>query len=145
MKDKGIGRGVVCDEYGIFQGIITLKEIMDGLIGDTSTENKSPDILERKDNNGWLVSGQCPFHDFLIYFDMDTLYSSFPYKTLSGLLLELLGHIPKAGETVTWKDFDFEILDMEKARIDKVLVTKMIPEKTQASPESEEEPPEEGN
>ena len=125
MKKQQIGRALVCDEFGVFQGMITLKNIIEGLIGDINESNDDPDIVERSDHSGWLINGQCPFHDFLNYFDLDSLYSDYPYKTLSGLILHRLEHIPKVGKVVLWQDFRLEIIDMDGARIDKVLVTKI--------------------
>lgn len=72
-----------------------------------------------------IVDGQCPFHDFLTYFDRGDLFDEEGrYNTLAGMIMEKLKHIPNAGECVAWHDFRFEIVDMDNARIDKVLVTK---------------------
>ena len=54
---------------------------------------------------------------------MEDLYSEYNYNTLSGLILQQLGHVPKTGELLQWNDFLFEIVDMDGARIDKILVT----------------------
>ena len=70
----------------------------------------------------YLVDGQCPFYDFLAHFDMECLYTNHYYNTLSGLILKILEHIPQTGEKLTWYNFEFEIVDMDAARIDKVLV-----------------------
>ena len=70
----------------------------------------------------WLVDGQYSFYDFLEYFDMEDLYAEHDYNTLSGLILEILERVPKTGEKLKWLDFEFEIVDMDGARIDKVLV-----------------------
>lgn len=123
MKDKRIGQALICDEFGGFQGIITLKDILEGLVGNIEDAHTEPDIIKRKEGEGWLVDGQCPVYDFLIYFEKENLYSSQrDYTTVGGLVLELLQHIPQSGEAVGWKDFTFEIVDMDGARIDKILV-----------------------
>ena len=67
----------------------------------------------------WLVDGQYSFYDFLEYFDMEDLYAEHDYNTLSGLILEILERVPKTGEKLKWLDFEFEIVDMDGARIDK--------------------------
>ena len=64
----------------------------------------------------------------LAHFDMEDLYNEFNYNTLSGLILEELEHIPQTGEKLSWRNFDFEIVDMDAARIDKVLVSLKKPE-----------------
>lgn len=85
------------------------------------------EIVERSDGT-WLVDGQYNFYDFLEYFDMEDLYAEHDYNTLSGLILEILERVPKTGEKLSWLNFEFEIVDMDGARIDKVLVSK-IPQK----------------
>ena len=82
------------------------------------------EITERSDGT-WLVDGQYSFYDFLAYFDMEDLYAEHDYNTLSGLILEILERLPKTGEKLRWMNFEFEIVDMDGARIDKVLVRKL--------------------
>lgn len=62
-------------------------------------------------------------YDFLCYFEREELYENADYSTVGGLILDKLEHIPTVGEQVDWKDFHFEVADMDGARIDKVLVT----------------------
>lgn len=114
--------GIVTDEYGGIQGILTMKDIMEGLVGQVSEVGEKLGIIARKDGT-WLVDGQLSFYDFLAYFDLEELYAEYDYNTLSGLILEILERVPKAGEKLTWLTFEFEILDMDGARIDKVLVS----------------------
>lgn len=124
MKDKQVGFGLICDEFGLCQGIVTHKDILEGLVGTIDDDDEEPDIIERKSGGGWLVDGQCPFYDFLAHFDMEDLASENDYNTIGGLILELLEHIPQSGESVIWNGLKLEIIDMDSARIDKVLVTK---------------------
>lgn len=123
MKEKQVGYGIICDEFGVCQGIVTHKDILEGLVGSISDEEDEPDIIARE-NGGWLVDGQCPFYDFLSHFDMEDLASEpeNDYNTVGGLILEILEHIPQSGEKVSWHGFTFEVIDMDAARIDKVLV-----------------------
>ncbi len=128
MKDKQIGYGLICDEFGVCQGIVTHKDILEGLVGNISDDEEEPDIIPRK-AGGWLVDGQCPFYDFLEHFDLEDLEEENEYNTVGGLILELLEHIPQSGEQVYWNGFSFEVVDMDGARIDKVLVTKLTQNK----------------
>lgn len=124
MKEARISQALICDEFGSCQGIITLKDILEGLVGTIEDTYTDPDIIKRKDNDGWLVDGQCTLYDFLTYFDKEDLYKgNNNYNTLGGLILEHLEHIPQSGEVMQWGGFRFEIVDMDGARIDKVLVT----------------------
>ena len=96
--------------------------VMEELITEFMKENK--DIKERK-NGGWFVDGQCPIYDFLEYFEIDDETVSNNYNTISGLILEILQHIPLEGESIKWKNLNIEIIDMDGARIDKIIVKKI--------------------
>lgn len=128
MQEKQVGYGLVCDEFGVFQGIVTHKDILEGLVGTISDETEEPDIIARKEGSGWLVDGQCPFYDFLEHFECEDLFAGNDYNTVGGLILEILEHIPQSGETLKWEHFTFEVVDMDGARIDKILVN--VVEKT---------------
>lgn len=123
FKQARVKYGIVTDEFGGIQGIVTLKDIMEGLIGQVPEVGEEAEIMQRADGS-WLVDGQYNFYDFLEHFDMEDLYAEHDYNTLSGLILEILERVPKTGEKLSWLTFEFEIVDMDGARIDKVLVTK---------------------
>lgn len=123
FKQARVKYGLVTDEFGGIQGIVTLKDIMEGLIGQVPEMGEEQEITPRADGT-WLVDGQFSFYDFLEYFDLEDLYAEHDYNTLSGLILEILERVPKTGDKLTWLNFEFEIVDMDGARIDKVLVKK---------------------
>ncbi len=122
MRTTGGRYGIVTDEFGSIEGIVTLKDIVRALIGSMPEIGEEQEIVAREDGS-FLIDGQIPFYDFLAHFDMEDLYNEFNYNTLSGLILEELEHIPHTGEKLSWRNFDFEIVDMDAARIDKVLVS----------------------
>lgn len=130
MKARKISRALVCDEFGVCTGIITLRDILEGLVGTMDVPGEEPDIIKRVSGDGWLVDGQCALYDFLCYFDRQDLFENAEYHTLGGLILQQLQHIPTSGETLQWNGFHLEIVDMDGARIDKVLVT-VSPQGTQ--------------
>lgn len=123
MKQHNINRAFVCDEWGSFKGIITLKDIFEGLVGDLIDKDEEPAIIQREDQQSWLIDGQCPFYDFLEYFEREDLYEQTDYLTVGGLLLKELQHIPQSGESIHWNNFHLEVVDMDGARIDKILIT----------------------
>lgn len=129
FKQARVQYGIVTDEFGGIQGIVTLKDIMEGLVGQVPDVGEDAEVVQRSDGT-WLVDGQYRFYDFLEYFDMEDLYAEHDYNTLSGLILEILERVPKTGEKLTWLNFEFEIVDMDGARIDKVLVKKLSDEAT---------------
>ena len=120
FKQTNSKYGLIINEFGEMQGIITLKDIMEALVGEVPEEGEEADMVRREDGS-WLVDGQCSFYNFLEHFDLEDLYRE--YDTLSGLLLDELEHIPATGEKLRWHDFDFEVVDMDGARIDKILAT----------------------
>ncbi|MDR1919097.1 MAG: hemolysin family protein [Tannerellaceae bacterium] len=123
FKEARVKYGIVTDEFGDIQGIITLKDIMEALVGEMPEIGEEQELVERADGS-LLVDGQYSFYNFLEYFDLEDLYADYDYNTLSGLILEILQHVPQTGEKLTWLQFEFEIMDMDGARIDKVMVKK---------------------
>jgi putative hemolysin len=115
--------GVVTDEFGSIQGIVTFKDIVDALVGEVSEAGDEPEITKRADGSV-LVDGQCSFFSFLEFFDMEDLYEENDFNTLSGLILDVLERVPKTGDTFSWMNFDFEIAEMVGVRIDRVIVRK---------------------
>ena len=125
MKSQHTAFALVCDEFGSCVGVITLKDILEGLVGNMPGEHDSEQqIVPRANGDGWLVDGQCPMFDFLKYFNEEEQYENEDYKTVAGLCISTLEHIPVCGEQFDWKMFSFEIVDMDGARIDKLLVKK---------------------
>ena len=124
FKNAPVRYGIVTDEFGGVEGIVTLKDIMEALVGQIPEMGEEQELVEREDGS-LLVDGQYSFYDFLEYFDMEDLYADYDYNTLSGLILEILQHVPLTGEKVSWLSFEFEIVDMDGARIDKVLVKRI--------------------
>jgi putative hemolysin len=123
FKDARGKYGMVTDEFGEVVGIVTLKDILEALVGQMPEAGEEQEVIERSDGS-LLIDGQYSFYNFLEYFDKEDLYPDYDYNTLSGLILEILQHVPHSGEKLSWLDFEFEIVDMDGARIDKVLVKK---------------------
>ena len=125
MKEKCVTELMVCDEFGALAGVITLRDIMEGLVGNIDEDPNEQSIVKRSEKEEWLIDGQIPFYDFLSHFEKEELYNEAPYNTLAGLILNKLEYIPTTGENLEWDIFKLEIVDMEGARIDKVSVSKL--------------------
>lgn len=121
FKKAHVKYAFVTDEFGEVMGIVTLTDIMEALVGEVAEEGEESSVLAR-DDGSFLVDGQYSFYNFLEYFDLEKWYAEYDYNTLSGLILDILEHVPREGEKFSWYHFDFEIIDMDGARIDKVLV-----------------------
>jgi putative hemolysin len=135
LKDKAVGTALIVDEYGGVSGLVTLGDLMESVTGGFSSavDEDGPQIV-RRDDGSWLVDGSMSVSDFVAELGLDPeLEHHGDYETVAGLVLELMGSIPKAGESCTWDGCTIEIMDMDGNRIDKVLVTRRY------SPEFEEE------
>ncbi len=124
FKDTKIHFGMVTDEYGHIQGMVTMNDLLEALVGGADDFYKDDFSFEEREDGSWLIDGHYPFADFLHYFELDELSPDFEFNTLGGLILQELKHIPKPGEKIQWKEFEMEVIDMDGARIDKLLVTK---------------------
>jgi putative hemolysin len=122
FKKSKVHYALVTDEYGVFQGIITLNDILEALVGDAADFYEDEFKLIAREDGTWLVDGHYSLHDFLTYFDMDELINDYDVTTLSGLIMTELGNIPKTGEKLIWNKFEIEVIDMDGVKIDKVLV-----------------------
>ena len=122
FKISGIHYAFVTDEYGVFQGIITLNDILEALVGDASEFYKDEFHLVAREDGSWLVDGHYSLHDFLTFFDLDDLINDYDVTTVSGLIMTELSHIPKQGEKLIWHKYELEVIDMDGAKIDKVMV-----------------------
>ncbi|MBP6425605.1 MAG: HlyC/CorC family transporter [Flavobacterium sp.] len=123
FKKSKIHYAFVTDEYGVFQGIITLNDILEALVGDASDFDDDEYKLIANEDGSWLVDGQYSLHDFLTYFDMDELTTDYEVTTVSGFIITELGAIPKEGDKLIWNKLEFEAQKMDGVIIDKVLIT----------------------
>src|SRR3970040_518825 len=122
FKNTGIHYAFVADEYGVFQGVITLNDILEALVGNASDFYKEDFQLVERGDGTWLVDGHYSLHDFLTYFELDELINDYDVTTVSGLIMTELSHIPKQGEKLVWHQFELEVIDMDGVKIDKVIV-----------------------
>ncbi len=125
FKQSGVHYAFVADEYGVFQGIITLNDILEALVGDASDFYKEEFRLIAREDGTWLVDGHYSLHDFLTYFELDELISDYDVTTVSGLIMTELSRIPKQGEKLHWQGFELEVIDMDGVKIDKVMVKRV--------------------
>lgn len=122
FKKTKVHYALVTDEYGVFQGLITLNDILEALVGDASDFYEDEFRLVANEDGTWLVDGHYPLHDFLTYFDLDDLTNDYEVTTVSGLVMTELSYIPKEGEKLAWNLFELEVVKMDGVKIDKVKV-----------------------
>ncbi|MDR3223444.1 MAG: hemolysin family protein [Methanobrevibacter sp.] len=117
---------LVVDEYGNVEGLITLNDILEGIVGDIPgiDETDEPKIVKRKDGS-WLIDGGFGIDNFKDFFKIDEHMPQEHedgYTTLAGFILSYLERLPELGETFSWSNFKFEVVDMDGHIIDKVLI-----------------------
>jgi putative hemolysin len=126
FRESQIHSCFIVDEYGSVLGMITMNDILEAIIGDMPQPDSDDDYeIVKRDDGSYLVDAQIPFYDFLSKFEKTEWMndSENEFDTLAGCVLHELERIPRTGESLEWKDFKIEIIDMDGHRIDKVLVT----------------------
>ncbi|MGL5757259.1 hemolysin family protein [Plesiomonas sp.] len=115
----------VVDEYGDLQGIVTQKDIIEAIAGEFKSPNEEAWITLRSDGS-WLVDGLVSAAELRELLDLRKLpqEDEYRYHTLAGLIMLLLGKIPHTGDKCQWQNIEFEVVDMDGTKIDKVLITK---------------------
>jgi putative hemolysin len=110
---------LVVDEFGVVQGLLTLADILEEIVGEFEGE---PQAIQREDGS-WLMDGMLPNEDFKEIFKIRALPDEEEYETLGGFVILHLGKIPKASDHFEWGGLRIEVMDMDGNRVDKVLIT----------------------
>lgn len=128
FKESGVHFALIIDEYGSIQGIITLHDILEAIVGNVHSfgEPVEMPIVTMKDGS-WLIDGDTPIEELKEALSVN----SFPgeeygyYRTIAGLIMFILQQIPKTGDYIELKGLRYEVVDMDGNRIDKVMVTRV--------------------
>jgi putative hemolysin len=125
FKESKIHSSFIVDEYGSILGLLTLNDILEGIVGDIPQPNVLDYEIIKRDDGSYLVDAQIPFYDFLARFEKTNWMNEgeHDFDTMAGFILHELERIPRAGDKLEWKGFTVEVLDMDGHRIDKILVT----------------------
>lgn len=120
---------LVIDEHGEVQGLVTMNDIMEALVGDVATveDSAEPDIVQR-DDGSWLVDGAVGIERFKEAIGLEQELADEhgrSYRTLGGLAMKVLGRVPQVGDRFLSGGLQFEIVDMDENRVDKLLVTRL--------------------
>ena len=119
---------LVVDEFGGTEGLVTLNDLVEAIVGDVVRDESSTEIVRRADGS-YLVDARVPLEELAHAlereaFDPESLgFSDTDIQTVAGLVLALLGHVPQTGEIAEGFGLRFEVVDMDHQRIDKVLVS----------------------
>jgi putative hemolysin len=120
LKEKGTDMLLVIDEFGGVQGLLTINDILEEIVGEMEIDE--PQATQRQDGS-WLLDGMLEVDEFKEIFDLPILPHEDEYETLSGFVMMSLGRVPQTADHFEWHDLRFEVIDMDGRRVDKVLVT----------------------
>jgi putative hemolysin len=125
FHEGGQHMAIVLDEYGGTQGVISLRDVLDVVVGDvTQALPEATRRAYRREDGTWLLDGMLSTEDFRELFTIEELpgESENVYETLGGFVMAHLGRIPNVGDAFDWNDLRFEVVDMDGRRVDKVLL-----------------------
>ena len=132
FKQTGIHLAIVLDEYGSVQGIVSLVDLLEGLVGDIPhiDDLAEQQVVKRQDGS-WLVDGSLPVDDFKEMVDPEGLpeEEESQYITLGGFVMTHLEKMPTTGDHFEWGGYRFEVVDMDERKVDKLLVTPLAKDK----------------
>ncbi|MBD2069489.1 HlyC/CorC family transporter [Leptolyngbya sp. FACHB-671] len=125
FKQSGTHIALVVDEYGVIQGIVTLNDVMEVIIGDVpfaDQPHESPAI--QREDGSWLLDGTLPIEKFKEIFEIEEIPGEDRgnFQTLGGFVITQLGRIPTSSDHFEWNNLRLEVMDMDGNRVDKVLV-----------------------
>ncbi len=128
FQERGTQLAVVLDEFGGTEGIVTLQDVLNELVGEIRDEHEK-DLQQRfvaRDDSSWLVDGALSVDDLAERLQIKPEWPApRTFNTVAGLVLAELGHIPQIGDTCQWQGLRLEVVDMDGRRIDRLLLSKL--------------------
>jgi putative hemolysin len=115
---------VVVDEFGAVEGMITKQDLLENIIGVLPGEthySETPEIVKRSDGS-WLVSGSVHIDELVERIEVNLIIDEDQYVTLGGFVMAILGKIPAEGDKFEYKGYNYEVMDMDGKRVDKVMI-----------------------
>jgi putative hemolysin len=117
----------VIDEYGEVQGMVTLHDVIESVTGEFLPHDTKESWAVQREDGSWLLDGLIPIVEFKDRLGIKAVPEEEKgrYHTLSGMVMWLLGRLPRTGDIATWENWRFEVIDLDGKRIDKVLATQL--------------------
>jgi len=116
---------VVVNEYALVVGIVTVKDLMKGFMGDLIS-HQGDELIIKRDENSWLVDGLTPVVELARVLDIDEFPEQMHYETVAGFLIYSMKRIPKRAEYIQFSGYKFEVVDVEGVRVEQLLVSKIV-------------------
>ncbi|MBV8156620.1 MAG: CBS domain-containing protein, partial [Dyella sp.] len=130
FRDAETQLALVVDEYGDIVGLVTLNDLLAAIVGATQLGGSGPEespLVTQRGDGSWLIDGSLSIDDLRELLQVDALpgEEEHEYRTAAGMVMAALGHIPQTGEVFEWRGFRVEVVDLDGARIDKLLVMRI--------------------
>lgn len=124
MRDSRSRIALVIDEYGGLEGMVTMTDVLEAIIGEFKTLAPSDQEIVQMEDGSYLLDGMVAIEELKDLLDRQELPKEVErsYNSLGGMVMAVLGRIPQIGDGFTWAGFRFEVVDMDGARVDRVLV-----------------------
>ena len=131
FRDAETQFALVVDEYGGIEGLVTLNDLLSAVVGRAApAEGEAPSgaPVVRRDDGSLLVDGSLSTDDLRELLQRLELpkEEEDDFRTVAGMMMAVFGHIPETGESFDWSSLRFEVIDLDGARIDKVLITPLV-------------------
>lgn len=126
FRSSGAQLVFVVDEYGAVQGVISERDVLEAITGEFGQPTDEDAWAVRRDDGSWLMDGLIPVPELKDRLELKELPDEERgrYNTLAGMIMLLLGRLPKTTDTVSWQGWRFEVVDLDGKRVDKVLVSR---------------------
>lgn len=128
FRKQGNDFAIVINEYALTIGVVTLKDIMSSVMGDMVPVMEEDSFIVKRDEDTWLMDGATPVLDVSKELDIDEWPDEGMYETLAGFMINQLRKVPKVTDKLKFSGYSFEVIDVERNRIDQILVTKLVAE-----------------
>lgn len=125
FKAQPVRVGIVVDEYGRLQGIITRTDLLESIAGELPDAGEEADIQEG-DNGQLIINGKMPIDEAMIHLNIARKPDG-DFHTVAGCAIELLGRIPAIGDEFTWEGWSFRIMEMDGPRVSKLVARRSVP------------------
>jgi putative hemolysin len=129
FRVSGTHMVLVVDEYGEVQGLVTLQDVLEAVTGEFKSSNQEDAWAVQREDGSWLLDGLIPIPELKDKLNLKTVPEEDRerYHTLSGLVMWLLGRLPRTGDVTTLSNWRFEVVDLDGKRVDKVLASLLQP------------------
>jgi CBS domain containing-hemolysin-like protein len=114
---------LIVNEYALIVGLLTLQDVMNTVMGDLGSAVEE-DLIVKRDEASWLIDGVTPVEDVMQALTIDVFEGSESYETIAGFMMYMLRKVPKRTDSVVYRGYKFEVVDIDNYRIDQLLVTR---------------------